>query len=217
MHDQRVAGEALLDLVEHLEVEGLFALELEGTVRGADGAGEGIAAGELHELLGFGGLGEAGVAFVDLDVLFHAAEHAELGFDGDALGVGAIHDALRDGDVFVELVVGCVDHDRAEEAGVDAVVASLLVTVIEMHREDRLGENLTGRADDGFQHALVGVFPGALGNLDDEGGFGINRALEQAHGLFGVVDVVSADGVFAVGVFEELRSSDDHGSWAQLK
>jgi hypothetical protein len=83
-------------------VQGLFALELEGAVAGADGAGERIAAGRLDELLRFSGIGQAGVAFVDLDVFLDPAEHAELGLDADALGVGAVDDALGDGDVLVE-------------------------------------------------------------------------------------------------------------------
>jgi hypothetical protein len=34
---------------------------------------------------------------------------------------------------------------------------------------------------------------------------------EEAHGLLGVVDVVSAYAVLAVGMLEELRGGDDHG------
>jgi hypothetical protein len=43
----------------------------------------------LHELLGFDRVGEARVAFLDLDVLLDAAEHAEFRLDRDALGVRA--------------------------------------------------------------------------------------------------------------------------------
>ena len=66
-------------------------------------------------------------------------------------------------------------------------------------------------ADDRLEHALVGVVARALGNLDDERRLGRDAALEQAHGLLGVVDVVRADGEFAVGDLEELRGGDDHG------
>ena len=111
----------------------------------------------------------------------------------------------------VERVVRGVDHHGAEEAGIDAVVAGFLVTVVEVHREDGLGEDVGGGADNGLKHALVGVFARALGDLDDEGGLGRDGTLEQAHGLLGVVDIVGADGVFPVSVFEELRGGDDHG------
>ena len=53
-----------------------------------------------------------------------------------------------------------------------------------------------------------------LGELDDEGGPGADVALEEAHGLLEVVDVVGADRVFAVGVREELLGGDDHGRYS---
>ena len=80
-------------------MQGLPALELVGAVARADGGGERVAAGELDEFLGLLGLGQAGIAFLDLDVLLDAAEHAELGFDRDALGVRGGDDALGDGDI----------------------------------------------------------------------------------------------------------------------
>ena len=43
-----------------------------------------------------------------------------------------------------------------------------------------------------------------------KGGIRIHGAFEKAHGLLGIIDVVGADGVFAIGVFEELRGGDDH-------
>jgi hypothetical protein len=70
---------------------------------------------------------------------------------------------------------------------------------------------LFGGADDGFEHPFVGVFPGAFGDLDDERGLAVQSALEQTHGLFGVVDIVGADGELAVSDFEELSGSGDHG------
>ena len=71
---------------------------------------------------------------------------------------------------FVELLVRGVDHHRAVEAAVDAVVADLFGAVIEMDGEDRLGKDLVGRADHRFEEPLVGVAAGAAGNLDDERG-----------------------------------------------
>ena len=55
-------------------METLLALEFVGAVAGADGGGQRIAAGPLDEFDGFLGIGEAGVAFVDFDVFFDAAE-----------------------------------------------------------------------------------------------------------------------------------------------
>ena len=58
-----------------------------------------------------------------------------------------------------------------------------------------------------FEHPLVGVGARALGDLDDERRLGVDAALEQAHRLLGVVDVVGADGVLAVGVLEQASWS----------
>ena len=121
---------------------------------------------------------------------------------------------LRDLDVLLELLVRGVDHHRAIEAAVDAIVADFLGAVIQMDRENRLGKDLVGRADHRFQKPLVRVAPGAAGNLDDErGAFGgvvgvfvfrrfAQIAAEQADRLFQVVDVVSAHGISAVGMLE---------------
>ena len=150
------------------------------------------------------------VTFLDFDVLLDAAEHAEFGFHRKTLGVGLLDDALRDGDVLIEGIVRGIDHDGAEEARIDALVAGLLVAVVEMDGVDRLREHIARRADDGLEHALVGVLPRTLGKLDDERGLGLDTTLEQAHGLLGIIDVIRTDGVLAVGMFEELRGGDDH-------
>ena len=103
------------------------------------------------------------MTFVDVDVFLHTAEHAEFGFDADALGVGALHHPLGDGDVFVERSVARVDHDRAVKTGIDAIVAGLLVTVVKMHGENCLGIHGIGGADESLKHALVGVLAGTFG------------------------------------------------------
>ncbi len=198
--------------LEDVEVEGLAALELVGAVAGADGARRASRSRVFFTKSSAStGFVRHGVPVLDLDVLLDAAEHAELGLDGESLGVGRVDDALGDRDVLVERLVRGVDHHRAVEARLDAVVAGLLVAVVEVHGEDRLGEDLAGRADDRLEHPLVGVFARALGDLDDEGRLRVDAAPEQAHGLLGIVDVVRADGVLAVGVLEELRGGDDHG------
>jgi len=203
-------GEVLLDLFDDLEVKALLALELECAVAGADGGGEGVAPAALDKFDGFGGVGQAGVAFFHNHVFFHAAELAEFGFDGEALGVGAIHDAPGCGDVFFKGRMGGVDHDRAVEAGIDAVVAGGFVTVVEMNGVDGLGENLTGGANDRFDHALVRILTRAFGELDNEGSLALKTAAEEAHRLLDVVDVVCPDGVFAEGVFGKFSGGYDH-------
>ena len=112
---------------------------------------------ELDRLVG---LGQAHAAH---DVLFHAAELAQFGLDGDALVVGPIDDPLGGLDVLVERLVRGVDHHRAVEAAVDAVVADLFRAVVEVDGEDRLGKDLFRRADHGLQEPLVAIATGPRG------------------------------------------------------
>ena len=122
----------------------------------------------------------AGVLFVDRHVLLDAAQLAELGLDDEALGVGHVHDLLGDGDVLVEGLGGGIDHHGAVEAGVDAVDAGSLIAVVQVHREDGLGEDLVGGSDNVLKHQLVGVAARTLGNLDDERGLALNAPAEQS-------------------------------------
>ena len=97
-----------------------------------------------------------------VDVFLDTAEHAELGLDGDAGGMGAVDDALGDLDVFLERLVGGVDHDGAVEAGVDAIVATGLVAMVEVDGENGVGPDFLGGPDDGLEHLFLGVGACAL-------------------------------------------------------
>ncbi len=127
-----IPGINLLDFLDHVEVKTLLALEFVGAVAGADGGRQRIATGPLHEFDRFLRIRERGMAFVHLDVLFDPAQLPELGFDADAFGVRAIHHALCDRDVFLKRLVARVDHDGTVKPRGDAIVAGLLVSVIEM-------------------------------------------------------------------------------------
>ena len=76
VHHDRRPGNSLLDFLDDVEVQALFALEFISAVAGADGGRERIAAGSLHEFDRFLRIRQRGVAFVDLDVLFDTAELA---------------------------------------------------------------------------------------------------------------------------------------------
>jgi len=162
VHHQREAGELGLDLVEDVEMEGLLALELEGAMRGADGAGEGVAAVCLTKSSASAGSVRQALPSSTLMSSFHAAEHAELGLDGDALGMRLVDDALGDGDVLGERVMGGVDHHGTEEAGIDAIVACRLVPMVQMDGEDGFGKDLAGGADDGSSMRLSVYFRAPL-------------------------------------------------------
>ncbi len=227
MHHQREGGQQFLDGCDAIEVQPLLAAELVSAVRRADGHGQRIAAAALDELDRLLRIGQAGVLGRDLNVFFDSAQHAQLGFDRDALLVRSLDHALGGGDVFVERLVRGVDHDRRVEAAVDAVVTNLFGAVIEMYGEDRLGKYVLGGADHGFQEPLVGEAPGTARDLDDERGTlaGVDRLLvrvlqpqvaaEQADRLLEVVDVVGPHRVIAVGMLKQFFGRDDHGifSW----
>ena len=99
-------------------------------------------ASESQPLLGdeLGRLVRLGQADAAHDVLLDAAELAQFGLDDDPLGVGPIDDPAGDLDVLLQRLVRGVDHHRAVEAAVDAVVADLFGAVVEVDGEDRLRE-----------------------------------------------------------------------------
>src|SRR5262245_38434736 len=150
------------------------------------------------------------MAFVYFYIFLYTAKLAQLRFDADALLVSAIHDAFGDSDILVKSLVASVDHDRAIEPGIDAVVAGLFIAMIEVNGKDRLGEHLFGCADQGFEHPLIGIFPRALRKLDDEWRLALHIAAEQPEDLFHIVYVVCANGEFTVGDLVELLGGDDH-------
>ena len=103
------------------------------------------------------------MTFVDVDVFLHTAEHAQFRFNTDTLSMGTFDHPLGDGNIFVERRVARVDHDRAVKAGVNAVIASLFITMVEVYGENCLGIHGIGGADESLKHALVGVLAGTFG------------------------------------------------------
>ena len=102
MHHQREARQALLDLFQHFEVQALRTGELEGSVAGADGAGQRVAAGPFDEFLGLVRIGQFGIGFIHLDMLLHAAQLAEFSFDNDTFGMRRIHHTLGGCNILIE-------------------------------------------------------------------------------------------------------------------
>ena len=85
-----------------------------------------------------------------------------------------------------------------------------------MHRKNRFRKDLFRRANHGFQVAFVGVLARALAELDDERRLALDVAFEQANCLLQIIDVVSAEGVFAVGDLEQLRGGDNHLEFSSI-
>lgn len=208
VHNEGEAGHKLLDFLEDIETEFLVAGEFESAVGGTDGAGEGVDSGTFNEFGGFFGLGVD--VFGGLDIFFDTLELTEFGFDDDAACVGGLDDAAGDFDIFLEGFSGGVDHDGGVDAGGDTIHTGWLIAVVEVDGEEGIGEDFTGGLHHGFEHELMGIVTGALGELDDEGGLTFDVSFEEAHRLFEVIDVVGTDGVSTVGVSEELLGGDDH-------
>ena len=146
----------------------------------ADTAGEEVDAqiGDLLALLGIGKLASGG------HTVLGAADAADLGLDGEALGVGELDELLRAVEVELEsLLVGAVIHD-GREAGLDGLEAILIGTVIEMQGD---WNGNAGGLDGGLDHVgadLETAHPlgSASGALNDKRGLGLLSSLEKSEG-----------------------------------
>src|SRR6266480_2313080 len=153
VHDDRQPGNLVADFLDNVEVQPLFASKLIGSMTGADGRSQGIAAGLFHKLDRLVWIRETSMSFINFDVFFDTAKHSQLGFDADALRVGALNHALRDSCVFSKRLMAGVNHHRAVEPRIDAIITGLLIAVIKMDGENRVRKNLFRRPDDRLEHA----------------------------------------------------------------
>ena len=152
------AGQTLGDLLQNVEAQrrrnedallvagALLGLELVSAVAGADGDGQGVAAGLGDELLDLFGMGVGRLVRGDLDLVLDAGEGAELGLDHHAVVVGVLNDLLGDLDVLGKGLGGGVDHDGGE-AAVDAGLAGLKVrAVVQVQHDGDVGQHSTTAA-----------------------------------------------------------------------
>ena len=211
--------DGLLDFFQNVEVQTLSSGELEGAMRGSNSDGEGVDAGLFNE---FGSLFRIGQFNATDDVLFDAAKLTKFSFNNDPLFVSAIDNTLRDLNVLREFLVRSVDHYRAIETGINAVVTNFFSAVIKMNRENGFREDLIGGANHSFEEILVSVGTSSSGNLDNEGSaFGIvvrifvlgglsKISTEKAHELFEIVNVIGADRILAIGFLKQFFCRNDH-------
>ena len=198
-HD-REAGQLLGALFEHVEPElGLGAgLELVGAVAGADGDGQGIAAGAGREVNDFFRMRVHGFVSFDRNFVFYTGQRAELSFDHNAVIMSILNNLAGQGDVFFIGPGGGVDHNGGETA-VNAALAELeAVAMVQMQRDRDIGVFDHGSLNQLDQIGVVGIGAGTLGNLQDNGSFqfacSFGDTLDDLH----VVDVESADSITAV-------------------
>jgi len=211
------ARDALLDLVEDVETEvGLCARgELDDTVAGADGDGEGVDASALDKVDDLVGVGV--VAGLGLDIILDTSEDTELTLDGDVELVGVVDDLLGKSDVLLIGKSRTVDHDVAETAG-DAVNDELVaVTVVEVESDGDtlvLGIDLLGVLDGTLGHVaekgLVGVGASTLRDLEDDRALGLDASGDDSLHLLHVVEVEGGDSEALLhGMCEHLLGVDE--------
>ena len=211
------AGQLTDDFLQDVKAQlGLGAgLELVSAVAGTDGDGQGIAAGLGHELLHLLGTGIVGVFSGDVHFVLYAGQRAQLGLYHHAMVMGVLHHLAGDLNVLRKRLGGSVDHYGGETA-VDAGLAGFkAVAVIQVQRDGDLGALNDGSLHQLHQIGVVGVSPGALGHLQDDGSLllpaGLSDGLDDLH----VVDVESADGVTAVISLLEHLGSSNESHWNQ--
>ena len=208
------SGQPLGNLLQHVETQlGLGpGLKLVSAVGGADGNGQGVAAGLGDELLHFLGAGIGGILRRDLHIVLDTGQGAQLGLHHHAVVVGILHHLLGDLDVFGEGLGRGVDHDGGK-AAVNAGFAGLKVgAVVQVQDDGNFGALQHRRLDQLDQVCVVGISPGTLGDLQDDRGLLLPAGFRDALHDFHIVDIESAYGIAAVISFLKhfLRSYQRH-------
>ena len=189
------------------EGDDLFDQLSEGDV--ADAAGEEVDA-QVGNLLALSGVSELAVGG---HAVLGAADAANLGLDGHALGVGKLNELLGAVEVKLEgLLVRAVIHD-GREAGLDALEAVLVRTVIEVKGDGNgNARGLDGSLDHvGADLETAHPLSGTSGALKDQRRLGLLGGLENSQGPLEVVGVEGTESVLAgLGLLEHVCCVDEH-------
>ena len=148
--------------------------------------------------------------------VFHAAQHADLAFDGDAALVRIVDHLARHFDVLFKAGRGLAVflqravHHHAGIAQLDGALAGLkAVAVILVHGDGNLGIELGGRLDQVEEIEVLGKLARAAAGLDDDRRLGFLGRPHDGLNLFHIVDVECADAVTALGgLVEQLPHGD---------
>ena len=179
----------LLPLVELPDaVDGQDGSLLVVAMGGADGHGQGADAGALYEP---GSVLHLGV--VGADAVGGLAHQAQLTFHGDAHFGGHFHNTLRNLDVFLDRLTGCVDHHAGGAVAEGAEYLGDAGAVVQMERHGGF-HIVHGFPDDG-SHILgkLGIEQAAV-HLEDHRRAGFLRGLHNAQNGFQVVNIERGDG-----------------------
>ena len=160
---------------------------------GADGNGQGVAAGLGDELLHFLRTGIGGSLGRDIDLVLNAGQRAQLSLNNDTVVMSVLNDLLGDLNVLLEGLGRGVDHDGGKTA-IDAGLAGFeAIAMVQVQDDGDIGALNDSSLDQLHQVGMVGIGAGALGDLQNHGSLflaaGLGDCLYDLH----IVDVESAD------------------------
>ena len=122
--------------------------------------------------------------------------------------MGVFDDTFCQGDIFLEGMLGTVDHNGRESA-VHASLADVKVRAVVQMEGDGQPRVLHGSLDELRQVDMLGVFTGPGGNLQDQRRLFLDGGLDDTLDDFHVVDVERTDGIMAlIGLAEHLFRID---------
>lgn len=199
VQDDRETGQAFADFFEDVEAQLRFlaGFEFISAVACPDCDRKGIAPGFFDKFANFVGLCEISVLSFDVDGVFDAGELTEFRFHDNAAVMRVLNDFFRDLDIFLESVMGRVDHDGSE-AVVDRGFAGFKVcAVVEVHNDGESG-CFDSRLNQVFEIDGVCIFSCACGNLQDERGIAFLAGFNDTLDGFHVVDVECTDRIAAL-------------------
>ncbi len=214
MHDQVRIRQPLVNRDEHVHLEHAairLLVELVCAVAGADGNGQRVHAGALGKfdsLVGIGDVLQARAACAM--AVFHAAQHANLAFDGHAALVRVVHHAPRHFHVFVEgrrrlavFLQRAIHHHRGVTQRDGALAGLKTVAVILMHGDGNSGIQLRRGLDQLEKVEVLGKRARAAAGLNNDRRVGLPGGHHDGLNLLHIVHVERADAVSALGSFVE--------------
>src|SRR5699024_9777127 len=182
----------------------LAGFELESAVAGSDSDCQGIHAGAGYKLLYLVRTGVGSVSVAYFYIILDACQLSQLALYYNTFAVSVLNHFFGQSDVLLEGMMRAVDHNRSKSA-VDAGYADIEISAVIQVQSDGniiLNESCLHQF---YQIGMVGIFSGAGGNLQDQGGFQFSRCFCDTLNDLHVVDIERADGVSSViGLFEHL-------------
>ena len=220
------AGVNFFDALDREHIACGRAGEFVRAVAGADGNGQGIELGGLHELGGFFGVGQH-LAVVEFAhgphavffpgfTGFQAAQATEFALHGGTNFVGHGHHFLGDAHVVVKVGRGfaigqqaAVHHHRAKAQLQSALADGGAGAVVLVHHQRNVGIGFGGGQDQVLDEGFTSVFAGTGAGLQDDGG---THFIGRGHDGLHLLEVVHVESGNAVAGFGGVVEHFAHGN-----